>query len=78
MPLKTNGAKLRELRERHLLTQAEFAERIGYHPEYVANVERGHENAGPRFLRAAIQVFGCTVDDITDGVIPRRTRAEAS
>jgi transcriptional regulator with XRE-family HTH domain len=80
MPLKTNGPKLRELRERKLLTLAEFAKAIDYHPAYVGNIERGVENAGPQFLKAAMDVLGCTLDDITDGVIPRRNaeRAEAS
>jgi transcriptional regulator with XRE-family HTH domain len=80
MPLKTDGARLRELRERNLLTQAQFAKRIGYNPDYVGNVECGRENAGPRFLKAAVVVLGCAIEDITDGVIPRRTaeRAEAS
>lgn len=80
MPLKTNGAKLRELRELKALTQVEFAERIQYHHKYVSDVERGVENAGPDFLVAAARVLDCGIEDITDGVIPRRTadRAEAS
>lgn len=82
MPLKTDGLKLAELRERNGLTQAELAELIGYNSTYIGLIECGAENAGPKFLKAAVEVLGCTIDDITDGFVPRRRRrpdrAEAS
>lgn len=56
-----------------MLTQAEFAELTGFNPKYVSTVEVGGRNAGPQFLRKAVEVLGCTIDDITDGAVPRRS-----
>lgn len=35
------GARLRKLRRERGMTQEELAERSGYHPTHVANIERG-------------------------------------
>lgn len=75
MPLRTNGPRLRELRELKGLTATEFAERAGYTLTHVSQVENGRANGGPAFHRAAAAILDCTIDDITDGTVPRR-RAE--
>lgn len=72
MPLRTNGARLRELRLLKGLTARAFAEQAGFTHTYVSQVECGHSNAGPRFLAAAAQILGCEISDITNGVLPRR------
>ncbi|MFB9832509.1 helix-turn-helix domain-containing protein [Actinoallomurus acaciae] len=67
MPLKTNGAKIRELRERQALTLTEFAAQVGYAMNSVYMIEVGRSNGGPKFIRAAARVLGCEIEDITDG-----------
>lgn len=74
MPLKSDGGELRRRRELMGLTQVEFAERTGYTPNHVSQVELGNHNAGVRYLRAAAEIFDCTISDITDGEKPRRPR----
>lgn len=74
MPLKTNGSALRRRRLLKGLTIAEFARRAEYSAHHVSQIELGHENAGPAFLHTASQLLGCTIEDITDGEIPRRRR----
>lgn len=64
--------ELRRRRELKGMTQAEFAKEAGYAPKYVSLVELGKNNAGPRYLREAARIFDCTIDDITNGVIPDR------
>lgn len=72
MPLQTDGAKLRELRELKNMTSSEFAGRVGYSLNHVSQVELGKRNGGPKYLRKAARVLGCRVSDITNGVVPRR------
>jgi transcriptional regulator with XRE-family HTH domain len=68
MPLKTDGAKIRELRERKALTLTEFAELLGYAMNSVHMIEVGKANGGPKFIRAAVRVLGCEIEDITAGL----------
>lgn len=72
MPLRTDGAALRERRTLKGLTIVEFAQLMGYSTNWVNQVELGNENAGPQFLRKAARILGCALDDITNGVIPRK------
>lgn len=72
MPLRTDGAALRERRTLKGLTIVELAQLMGYSPNHVNQVELGNENAGPKFLRKAAEILECTIDDITNGVIPRK------
>ncbi|GAA2107527.1 hypothetical protein GCM10009802_02690 [Streptomyces synnematoformans] len=74
-----NGARLRALREDARITIKEFADKAGYTADYVSGIELGkHDTAGMPFARRAAEILGSelgqpvTVDDITDGVIPRR------
>lgn len=76
MPLKTDGAKIRERRERKAITLTEFAEQLGYALNSVYMIEAGKANGGPKFIRAAVDVLGCEIEDITDGMLQDR-RSEA-
>lgn len=64
MPLKSDGAKIRELRERKALTLTEFAEQAGYALNSVHMIEVGKANGGPKFIRKAAEILGCDIDDI--------------
>lgn len=56
------------------LTIGEFAKVVGRSENHVGEIERGRENGGLPFLREAARVLECTIDDITNGVIPRQRR----
>jgi transcriptional regulator with XRE-family HTH domain len=73
MPLKTDGAKIRELRERKALSLTEFAERAGYALNSVYMIETDRANGGKKFVQKATEILGCEIEDITDGVIERRS-----
>lgn len=72
MPLRSDGKQLRQRRELLGMTQAEFARQAGYTMTHVSQVELGHSNAGPRYLREAKRIFKCEMGEITNGEIPRR------
>lgn len=74
MPLRTDGAALRERRTLKGLTIVEFAQLIDYNPDYVSEVELGRQNAGPQLLRKAAEILDCEIGDITSGVIPRKRK----
>ncbi|MGW6603294.1 helix-turn-helix domain-containing protein [Streptomyces sp. NPDC055036] len=78
MPLRTNGGAVRERRLLKGLTIAEFARHAEYSANHVSQIELGHENGGLGFLRAATEILDCTIEDITEGVVPRRSPSEAS
>lgn len=68
MPLKTDGSKIRELRERRAMTLVEFAGLIGYAMNSVWAIESGSVNGGPKFIRKAAEVLGCEIEDIATHV----------
>lgn len=74
MHLRTDGARLRQLRLLKGLTAKEFASRAGYTPTYVSQVERGRCNAGVRYLRTAAEILDCQIADITTVVVPPTDR----
>lgn len=63
-PLRTDGAKIRALRERKALTLTEFAELAGYAMNSVHLIEVGKANGGPKFIRTAARILGCEIEDI--------------
>jgi transcriptional regulator with XRE-family HTH domain len=77
MPLKTDGAKIRELRESQAMTLTEFAAAAGYALNSVHMIEVGKANGGPKFIRAAAKILGCEIADITDGLTQDRRPDEA-
>lgn len=72
MPLKTNGAAIRERRERMALTLTEFARQAGYALNSVHMIEKNKANGGPKFIRKAAAILDCEIEDITDGMVERR------
>jgi transcriptional regulator with XRE-family HTH domain len=65
MALKTNGPKIRELRERKAMTLTEFAGLAGYALNSVYEIEKNRKNGGPKFVRKAAEILGCEIEDIT-------------
>lgn len=64
MPVRSHGKEIRRRRKLTGLSATEFAARAGYSLNHVSQVELGNNNAGPRFLRKAAEIFGCTVQDL--------------
>lgn len=62
------------------MTLTEFAHLAGYSLKYASQIELGHGNAGPRYLREAARLFKCDITDISTEHEPshrRRKRAPA-
>lgn len=78
MPLRTNGAALRRLRELAGMTATEFAHRTGYTLQHVSQVELGNANGGPSYQRAAADLLGCTIADITTPDAPPEAPTHAA
>lgn len=76
MPLKTEGSKIRELRERKAMTIVEFARRIGYASNSVWMIEADKVNGGPKFIQRATKALDCEVEDIAT-FVPAETRESA-
>lgn len=64
MPVRSHGPRIRRRRQLAGLSVTEFAKRVGYSLNHCSQVELGHNNAGPRFLRKAAEVFDCEVSDL--------------
>lgn len=57
------------------MTLTEFAAQTGYSLNHASQVELGNLNAGPRYLKAASNLFSCEIKDLTD---PPAQTGEAS
>lgn len=64
MPVRSDGDEIRRRRKLTGLSATEFAAQAGYSLNHVSQVELGHNNAGPQFLRKAAEIFGCDVSDL--------------
>jgi transcriptional regulator with XRE-family HTH domain len=49
---------LREIRAGHELSQKEFAERLGYTPQYICDLEHGRRSGSVEFVNRLCDVFG--------------------
>lgn len=63
----TNGAAIRELRERRGVLQADLAEQIGVTGSYLSRIEAGIENPGmaTKTVHKLAEVLEVGLDDIT-------------
>lgn len=61
------GAKLRELRQRHSLTQTAFAERVGVSLPYLNQMENNHRPLSSTVLLALASEFGFDVTELSIG-----------
>ncbi|MFJ2002146.1 helix-turn-helix domain-containing protein [Streptomyces chartreusis] len=64
MALRSNGPEIRRRRVLKGFSLTEFAHMTGYTLNHASQVELGHNNAGPGYLRKAANVFGCEVSDL--------------
>lgn len=67
--LKVSGAKLRELRDRAGLYQidveritAEAGHRVGR--EWLSRIENDQVTAGPKTIKALVDLYGAAIDDV--------------
>lgn len=64
MPVRSDGNEFRRRRKLTGLSTTELAKRVGYSLNHISQVELGNNNAGPRLLRMAAEIFGCDVSDL--------------
>lgn len=65
------GAKLREIRARIALTQAEYAARLGVSVSYLNQMENNHRPVSARVVLALAQEFGIDVTELAAGTSER-------
>jgi transcriptional regulator with XRE-family HTH domain len=68
-PLKFSGAKLRELRDRRGLHQAEVEQltaQAGHRVsrEWISRIENEQVGASTKAIKALVQVYGAAIDDV--------------
>lgn len=57
---------LKKFRKEKKLTQKELAERLGYVPSYITNIETGREKPSNNLLDRIEEVFGINLDEYRD------------
>lgn len=60
------GENIKEMRQRNSWTQEELAEKIGIKQSMVAQIERGTKTLTVPLGKQIAEVFGCTLDDLTN------------
>jgi transcriptional regulator with XRE-family HTH domain len=65
------GKVMKQRRKVLRLTQAEFAEQVGLHRTYVADLERGVRNVSMMNLCRIATAFGMTVSQLVGGIDTR-------
>jgi len=63
--------RIREIRRRRGLTQAELAERLGVQQKKISDIERGRTLPNPEFLIAVRERMGVTIDWLLTGEGPQ-------
>jgi DNA-binding XRE family transcriptional regulator len=77
MRVEVRATRLKEIRERHGLTQRKLAHDLGISQNYVPAIEAGARHAGPALQEKLVKYFGCKFEDIFDVVlIDPETRKE--
>lgn len=66
------GSRIKEIRKREGLTQAEFGERIGFHKNQIYYVEVGKSIPSATFLSDVSREFGVSVDWLRTGMEDER------
>lgn len=60
------GENIKEMRQRNSWTQEELAEKIGIKQSMVAQIERGTKTLTVPLGKEIADVFGCTLDELTN------------
>ena len=68
------GRRVRELRKRKRLTQAELAEKAGIDPKYIGQIERGETNPTVRLLANIAQALDISLAELF--TFPQEVREE--
>ena len=61
---KQIGSKIKEIREKFQLTQAQVAEKANIHVNYFARLERGEVNPSAEILKSVAKALGVKSGDI--------------
>lgn len=63
-----SGKRIREMRKKSKLTQAQLAERIGMTEDGISNIERGLNGASVDAFGAMAEVLNCSAEYLEFGV----------
>ena len=72
--MKTIGKNIQRIRREKGLTQEQFAEKLGVSTNHLSSVERGAHQFRVETLVAAINILGCSADDIFCDVLDNSTK----
>lgn len=65
---KQLGARIRRLRQRKGFTQESFADKVGFHRNFMGAVERGEQNLTLRTLNTIANGLGTTMAKLLSGL----------
>lgn len=78
MELKKIGGRIQEQRKKKGWTQQKFAEKLGLSPNYVSAVERGVYMMSYESLIEAMNILGCSADEIFCDLVDKSTVTRAN
>jgi len=61
---KKFGKRVRELREKREMSQGDVAKKIGVHPSYISQIERGVQNVSLRGMERLAKVFNIPINTL--------------
>lgn len=61
---KKFGKKVKELREKRDMSQGDVAKKIGVHPSYISQIERGVQNVSLKGMERLAKIFNVPVDTL--------------
>jgi len=61
---KKFGEKIKELRTKNEMSQADLAKKIGVHSTYISQIERGIQNVSLKGVERLAKVFGVPTDSL--------------
>jgi len=61
---KKFGKRVKELREKRGMSQGDIAKKIGVHPSYISQIERGVQNVSLRGMERLAKVFNIPINTL--------------
>ena len=58
------GKKIKELREKRDMSQGDVAKKIGVHPSYISQIERGVQNVSLKGMERLAKVFNVPINTL--------------
>ena len=61
---KKFGKKVKELRKKRGMSQGDIANKIGVHPSYISQIERGVQNVSLRGMERLAKIFNVPINSL--------------